>query len=219
MDELGESTIGNAIENPSGNRELDAAAADPGNSADRPKRRRSRGNLDHRSDAAAAGKNGAGAQAAAVSTLTVESVKATDRAARDRARRAANKSKESAQSTAFVLLTLLDGAVSVGLGIDAAMTDFERQMIEPPLTRMLARYTDLSDKIAQFSDPVMLLIGLGAWGARLAATRKPAATAPERGQPVNGEAVGPGAVDGSEGSDWLEKLHPGFVTLGDVDHA
>lgn len=65
-------------------------------------------------------------------------------------------------------LVMLDMAARSFAGPDAAMSSYERQLIEPPLGRILGRYGAVSDRLASMADPIALLIGLAMWGGRIA---------------------------------------------------
>lgn len=64
-------------------------------------------------------------------------------------------------------LLMLDLAARSFAGPDAAMTSYERAMIEPPLGRILARHSAVSDRLASLADPLALVIGVAMWGGRV----------------------------------------------------
>lgn len=77
-----------------------------------------------------------------------------------------------ADQTAVVMLALLDGIATVLAGPTATMTESERAMLSEPLARMLAKLELSQNKvIQQYSDPVLFLMGLIAWGSRVARDR------------------------------------------------
>ena len=59
------------------------------------------------------------------------------------------------------------------LGNECAMEKREAEMIEPPLSRMLARMpVSASQKVSVFIDPMVILIALGMWGNRIIRVQK-----------------------------------------------
>jgi hypothetical protein len=80
--------------------------------------------------------------------------------------------KTSAQ-TAIVFVVLLDGLVASVFGDEARMTEGEREMITPPLTRILARLEPATaDIIDRWADPIVLLFGFIAYGSRVYALQQ-----------------------------------------------
>lgn len=63
----------------------------------------------------------------------------------------------------------------MAFGETAAMTQPENKMIEDPLNRMMERLDlDTSKIVGVWTDPIMLLLGLVAWGSRVwRESRKP----------------------------------------------
>jgi hypothetical protein len=71
--------------------------------------------------------------------------------------------------TVLMLITILDGLAVAAIGPEAALLPFEREMIEGPASRILARMdAGAREAVDKWSDPVTLIIGLGFWGSRLA---------------------------------------------------
>lgn len=63
---------------------------------------------------------------------------------------------------------MLDGLMVFAFGDYAAMNEQERDMIEPPLSRMIEKI-DLAENelIQRWSDPILVVFGLGLWGWRV----------------------------------------------------
>lgn len=81
--------------------------------------------------------------------------------------------KDLAASNALVLLTMLDGLMVFAFGDYAAMTEQEREMIEPPLSRMVEKIDLANNELLQkWSDPLLVLFGLGLWGWRVVSTKQ-----------------------------------------------
>lgn len=73
---------------------------------------------------------------------------------------------------AGALLALAEGGLVMAVGPEAALNDYERTMIEPPLGRMLARMApESAARVAAFADPITLLVGIGAYVSRVFMTR------------------------------------------------
>lgn len=73
-----------------------------------------------------------------------------------------------ANQTAVVVLALLDGIMTVLAGPGAVMNEGERAMLVEPLARMLAKLELTQNAVIQkYSDPVLFLMGLIAWGSRV----------------------------------------------------
>lgn len=69
---------------------------------------------------------------------------------------------------ASVYAVMLNGLAMTVAGPDAIMQEGERQMIEPPLARILAKMDEKTRaQVEQYSDPLMLCFGLAAWGSRI----------------------------------------------------
>lgn len=81
-------------------------------------------------------------------------------------------SHDDAQTTAMMLLMMLQTMAVNLAGSDASLNTFERQLIEPTLTRILQRGTGPSEKIAAYIDPATLLIGFSMWGMRILNVRQ-----------------------------------------------
>lgn len=80
--------------------------------------------------------------------------------------------KKEAQQTAIIVLTLLDGIVSMFFGPAASMLDYEKDMMQAPLERMLQRMDIVnSEALAKWSDPILFTMGLIAWGSRISRER------------------------------------------------
>lgn len=88
---------------------------------------------------------------------------------RGRPRKTSTLSNEEAQAQASVSILMLD-TVAVSLaGPDAAITQMERFLIEPPLARMAQRNPAISLAMQRYADPFTLLVGLLMYLARVAA--------------------------------------------------
>lgn len=94
-------------------------------------------------------------------------------------------SVDDAKVTANMLLMMLQTLAVNLAGSDASLNTFERQLIEPTLTRILQRGTGPSEKIAAYIDPLTLMIGFTMWGSRILSVRKQAAQMQSR-IPVRG---------------------------------
>ncbi|HEY7419282.1 MAG TPA: hypothetical protein VH593_29130 [Ktedonobacteraceae bacterium] len=69
---------------------------------------------------------------------------------------------------AQILIGSSNTVVVTWLGMECAMEKREAEMLEPPLSRMLARMpVSTSQKMATFIDPMVMLIALGMWGNRI----------------------------------------------------
>jgi hypothetical protein len=80
----------------------------------------------------------------------------------------ARQRKSQAQQTADVLLTITDGMTATLIGPECVMLSNEREMIEPPLSRILERLDPLASAlIEKYTDPIMLAMGLAMWGLRI----------------------------------------------------
>jgi hypothetical protein len=80
----------------------------------------------------------------------------------------ARQRKSQAQQTADVLLTITDGMTATLIGPDCVMLSNEREMIEPPLSRILERLDPLASAlIEKYTDPILLTMGLAMWGLRI----------------------------------------------------
>lgn len=92
-----------------------------------------------------------------------------------------------------MILSAVDMGACAVAGPTAAMLPFERMLIEPPLTRQLARGGKLSKAMQRYMDPISLIVGFGLWGRRvvpLAASRK---ASPPAGRTERAD-VAPGAT-------------------------
>lgn len=94
--------------------------------------------------------------------------------------------QKEAKQTALIILTMIDGLVCMFYGSSASMNDYEREMMEPPLERMLMRLDIVSaEALSKWSDPLLFLMGLTAWISRVtrekdeAKARKEAEPPPE----------------------------------------
>lgn len=80
-----------------------------------------------------------------------------------------------------LLLTMVQAMTVAQLGPDAAFTSQERGLIEPPLTRILARMSPSSAKMfSAVADPILLCTGLLMWGTRVFAKQVPPLRQPIR---------------------------------------
>lgn len=118
-------------------------------------------------------------------------------------------------NSASIVLTLIDGVVQLGFGADAAMNREERRMLSEPLDRMIAKLpANRVMQLTQYVDPLMLLIGLVAWGSRIARLKEqakpqaiPAPTSPTNQPPAQpSEPVTPP-------DDELMAVPPGIITM------
>lgn len=67
-----------------------------------------------------------------------------------------------------VLIGSVNTVAVTWLGNECAMEKREADMLEPPLSRMLARMpVSASQKMATFIDPMVMMIALGMWGNRI----------------------------------------------------
>lgn len=67
-----------------------------------------------------------------------------------------------------VLISSTNTVVVTWLGAECAMEIKEANMMEPPLSRMLARMpVSASQKMATFIDPMVMMIALGMWANRI----------------------------------------------------
>lgn len=118
------------------------------------------------------------------------------------------KAKEQAAQAALTLLTILDGAIGLSLGPECQLTPDERQMIEAPLTRIMARLApETTEAIDRWTDPILLAFGVATWGARVffvlqrqaseAQPSKPATTQTPEAQPTITRAGPAGSGDGN----------------------
>ena len=80
--------------------------------------------------------------------------------------------KLDAQASRLVM-QLVESLAVQNLGEDVRLTTAERNLIEPPLGRIMARMSPQgAAAFAAFADPVLLLTGLFMWGGRLMAARE-----------------------------------------------
>lgn len=78
------------------------------------------------------------------------------------------KRQEQAAQTTVVLLAIIEGMLTTAFGDECALTSSERDMIEPPFARIMARLNPATSAIVEkYSDPILLAVGLMAWGSRL----------------------------------------------------
>jgi hypothetical protein len=124
----------------------------------------------------------------------------------NRKRREAAKAAQDASNQQLVILfTLIDGLAEMGLGPEARLLPFEREMIEQPLARMMARLGPATKEIVEaWTDPITLIVGLGFYGVRLAgmyqakqATKKPPEPFMEAATPISIEVAQPSAGTGA----------------------
>lgn len=75
--------------------------------------------------------------------------------------------------TAASFLTVLDSLVIAWVGVQGAMLPHERQMIEQPLIRMLARMDDgTREAVNKWADPIMIFSGLSMYLMRAVAIQQ-----------------------------------------------
>ena len=88
---------------------------------------------------------------------------------------------------AVILMALLDGVVGSAFGEDARRNEIERQFTDEALGRMFTRLNPaIVDAIQQYTDPVMFVVGLSMWGARVYRIE---ADKPKPAQPIPGIPV------------------------------
>jgi len=81
-----------------------------------------------------------------------------------------------ATQASTALLQLVELAALATVGPAGAFTPIERAMVEPSMVRILARMDAATvARYGALADPVVLCLGLGMWGLRIMASRKPAA--------------------------------------------
>lgn len=91
-----------------------------------------------------------------VDTLVPGAIKATE-----------NKN-QLISATAIVLMTVIDGLVIGAFGEAAHMNQTEKTMIAAPLERVLAKFNLGNNTVLdKYLDPVLLAMGLMAWGMRI----------------------------------------------------
>ena len=85
------------------------------------------------------------------------------------ARRVSRKeAQRNAEQATEVLLTILDGAVGMAVGGGARMTEEEHSAIFDPMARIMARLDPATNAaVEKYTDPVLLIFGLGMWGVRV----------------------------------------------------
>jgi hypothetical protein len=111
------------------------------------------------------------------------------------------KSKDQAVKSALTLLAILDGAVSIALGPECAMTSDEREMISEPLARIMARLTpETTDLVDKWTDPIMLAVGFGMYLSRVffVLKRKSEEEKPVRVNPIILTEAPPPSPNGNE---------------------
>lgn len=80
------------------------------------------------------------------------------------------EAQAEAQGVAALLLMMLQAIAIQVAGPEAALLPQERQMINDPLARILARADKgVMERVQTYADPLMLGMGLLLWGSRLAA--------------------------------------------------
>lgn len=79
-----------------------------------------------------------------------------------------NNPRRAAEETALALIVITNQLVAFYFGRDCEMSEIEREMIEEPLVRMLAK-TDPAKmmKVNDYTDPLLLIVGLASWGSRV----------------------------------------------------
>ncbi len=81
--------------------------------------------------------------------------------------------KKEAGQTAIILLSLLDGIAFMAFGAGASMNEYERDLMKEPLERILMRMDiTSSEALSKWSDPILLVMGIVAWGSRLMQERR-----------------------------------------------
>ena len=103
-----------------------------------------------------------------------------------------NPKREAEQQTevttqAVILMALLDGVIGSTFGEDARRNEIERQFTDESLGRMFTRLDPgVVDAIQKYTDPVMFVVGLSMWGARVYRIE---ADKPKPAQPIPGIPV------------------------------
>lgn len=93
----------------------------------------------------------------------------------------------SANFTSAMFITLFQGMAVATLGGDARFTEAERKLIEPSLSRLIARLpAKQAALLIQWIDPAMLVFGLGMWSVRMF---KLAQADEQRNQEPNRESI------------------------------
>jgi hypothetical protein len=69
---------------------------------------------------------------------------------------------------AAVILSILDGLAMSVIGPDGVMNEIEKTLIQEPLERIMGRLDwEVGETIGKWSDPILLVFGMVAWGSRL----------------------------------------------------
>lgn len=117
------------------------------------------------------------------------------------------QAEEKSAQTAYMLLVILNGLVVAQFGDECSMTDTDRELIEKPLARIMARLDEeTSEAVDKWIDPVMLMFGVMAWGSRvyrIESDRREASTkiSHRAGADVAAEKIQTGDVEYDDGSD------------------
>lgn len=112
-----------------------------------------------------------------------------------------------------VLIGSANTVVVTWLGNECAMEKREAEMLEPPLSRMLARMpVSASQKMATFIDPMVMLIALGMWGNRIIKIQRE-----KRGNGITQEELSHAIGVSSPAVENVEPVrHPQYVANGSV---
>ena len=109
-----------------------------------------------------------------------------------------DKKKQAAQAkeTAGWLVMLLEGAAIMSFGEEAKLLPNEKRMISDPMARIMTRMDPaLNEALQKWTDPILLLFGIGTWGMRLYAM------AQDREEGDEGRGKKPPEVKPSPGGD------------------
>lgn len=150
-------------------------------------------------------------------SVTVEEI-ATDRKSTARAWDGVNAGDDltlaNIQQTSLVIISLLNGLANLLYGSGAQMTSAEKKLIQEPLERVLQRFDIVkSGVMGQWVDPIMLVMGLAAWGSRLRRENAQRQALEKN----NTAVVEPAKVDKSNGSN--DRPRSGSIELEEIASA
>lgn len=136
---------------------------------------------------------------------------------------AAKKAEQQAAAgqIAGQTVVMLNTGALVLAGPSALMTAGEQTAIMEPLTRIIERFEpEVSAAVLSYSDPVVLLLALGMWGARVASVRAASqATAEAIGRGPRNQQPHPPTQQQQQTeqvSNGIPVAHPGFDIGGDI---
>jgi hypothetical protein len=88
--------------------------------------------------------------------------------AKPKSKAAAAKSKAEGKETAQMLIEMLNSVLETSMGTEAQLNRNERGFIEPPLGRLIDKYSPSQiEKFSLIADPLLLAVGLGIWFMRV----------------------------------------------------